>query len=507
MAWWSSIKRRSGSAVPERHHVLVISDIHLGEDILVEGPEVLHTYIRALNGTLMGFLAAHRDYREDGRPWHLVINGDLFDFLKMPLAKAEAAHVRPGSEVEALRKLDRIVRIHRPFFMALAQFLLAGHKATLIEGNHDAEFFFEAVRQSLRQHVVRLAASHLRRTGLPPTASEQAGERLLYSSWFVAEVGYYHIEHGHQYDRFSSFEHKLAPLEAASASDAAERILTSPMSHRLLPQVAELLGNFSTHGITELRPLDAVRMVRRWGFRVTVQLVRAYLKLCGQLLGQSGRKRQRALQQAAESQASRLRVLCAESCYSAGVLRALDKRKAMPAEYQRFAMLHLFWVDRMGLIAFTLLVELAVLCTRAHPLVPSMALIFAAMITWLALKQADPPPLRLTLRDAAAHIAQICGAQYVVFGHSHRPESVDLFAQYGVGRANARPHYINGGSWVTREILRGDASEGMTYVKITTSGAQLMQWRGADRPPRCIDVAHTETAPSPRAEPYATVAG
>lgn len=485
MVWWSRGKSTNRTLPGLVANVLVLSDIHLGEDILVDGPKLLNSYIRALNGTLMGFLRGHQRSRENDRPWHLVINGDMFDFVKMPLAQDVASGVRPGSEQEALRKLDRIMRIHRPLFAAIASFLLDGHSLTIVEGNHDAEFFFDGVRGALRNEIVRLAGSQLRRLGQPSGLSHQVGERLTFSSWFVAETGHYHIEHGHQYDPFCSFEHKLAPIEAPLAL-AAETVLTQPMSHRILPHIAELMGNFSTHGITDLGLGDIWALVRGLGFKTSGRLARAYGALCVLLLSQAGERRRRGLQRLAVHQARRLRVLCAQSCYSAGVLRALDKLKAQPAEYALGTMLHLFWVDRLlvlsagGAVALTWRFLFGASNVQA-----AMVMVFAAVCA-AALRAFDPPPIRMVLRDAAARIAQVTGAQYVIFGHSHQPECVNLHTDYGVGRASMRPRYINGGSWVTREILRGDASEGMTYVKITVQGAQLLRWRGQDAVPVCL---------------------
>ena len=507
MAWWSRGKRANRPVAAPTRNLLVISDIHLGEDILIDGPELLNSYIRVLNGTLMGFLRGHQNAPEDGRPWHLIINGDMFDFVKMPLSQQDAVGLRPGSEQEALRKLDRIMRIHRPLFVAMTSFLLAGNFITIVEGNHDAEFFFDGVRGALRQEIVRLAGSQLRRQGLPLSHSHEVGERLTFSSWFVAEMGHYHIEHGHQYDSFCSFEHKLAPLEAPLEA-AAEAVLTQPMSHRILPQVAELLGNFSTHGINDMKLTELLRLLRRLGLKNSWKLAVAYGALCALLLRQAGSRRRQGLRQMAVHQARRLRVLCAESCYSAGVLRALDKLKAPPAEYNLTTMLHLFWVDRLLVLGAGASVALTWLTFfNASWLQASMVMAFAGLCT-VALSSVNPTPLRSVLRDAAAHIAQVTGAQYVIFGHSHQPECVNLYEAYGVGRSSQQPRYINGGSWVTREILRGDASEGMTFVKITARGAELLRWRGPDVAPICLQETgaseHSHPSPATRTPGQAT---
>jgi hypothetical protein len=61
-----------------------------------------------------------------------------------------------------------------------------------------------------------------------------------------------------------------------------------------------------------------------------------------------------------------------------------------------------------------------------------------------------------------------------------------LRQEFGVGRFGETSFYLNSGSWVTREILLGEAGEGMTYVELTQHGAALKRWLGPDVPPRVM---------------------
>jgi len=61
------------------HNILVISDVHLGED-LRPGGEALEHVARAERG-LVAFLRYYTRSRLDGLPWKLVVNGDLVDLL------------------------------------------------------------------------------------------------------------------------------------------------------------------------------------------------------------------------------------------------------------------------------------------------------------------------------------------------------------------------------------------------------------------------------------------
>src|SRR5947209_20449312 len=77
-------------------NILVISDLHLGEDLRPGGANV--SYLRhlvALERELENFLGHYTAQRLDGRPWRLGVNGDMIDFMSvmiLPDDKAEDDH-------------------------------------------------------------------------------------------------------------------------------------------------------------------------------------------------------------------------------------------------------------------------------------------------------------------------------------------------------------------------------------------------------------------------------
>src|SRR4051812_47651431 len=65
-------------------NILVISDLHLGEDLRPGGANV--SYLRhlvTLERELEKFLQHYTTQRLDGRPWRLVVNGDMIDFMSV----------------------------------------------------------------------------------------------------------------------------------------------------------------------------------------------------------------------------------------------------------------------------------------------------------------------------------------------------------------------------------------------------------------------------------------
>lgn len=500
MAFW---QRWFGSAeaeeeVPEEG-ILVISDIHLGEDVLISGPEHLGSYIQALNRELADFIAAHIG----GRPWHLVVNGDMFDFVKVSVQPSpeeafehwsrqltdEELQRLPNTQENVVYKLGRILEIHRPLFKQFARFVLAGNRITIIEGNHDTEFYFEAVRQRLHDFVVS-EVERIQKQERPPdkTLTDEeiaalkakavaAAARLNFQTWFEASSGRYHIEHGHQYDELCSFEYNLVPV----AGPGENPEIATPMSHRVMPYFAELLGDFSTHGVDHWSLGDWLKFCLKLGPRMMLHLTKVYFVATWELISQAGNSRAEQIQSLSKLHKQRLRAMAECSAYGYETLRQLDQLKAKPAEFSMFKMARVFFFDRFVIVGATaLLMTLSGLLGGTAWCLASMFLGSVVLLTSVFTPN-NAGAIEEILRLAAARIADLTGARYVVFGHSHHPELVDLRRTFGVGRFGENAYYINSGSWVTREVLRGDASQGMTYVELTGDGARLRRWLGANR--------------------------
>jgi UDP-2,3-diacylglucosamine pyrophosphatase LpxH len=520
MPWLSRLLASKSTKQKEsgEENLLVISDIHLGEDVLTEGPENLADYIRVLNRELAEFVRSHCTTMSGGRRWHLFINGDMFDFVKVSvlpdpeeafaewsLGKTEQPPDPTGTSPDStVWKLTRILEIHRPLFKELARFLLSGHRITIIEGNHDAEFYYEEVRTTLTDFLLR-EADKLNRTDRKarPIDRDSVAARLRFRTWFDCSPGRFHIEHGHQYDQFCSFEYNLAPVDH-SRGDA----MATPMSHRLMPYFAELLGDFSTHGVESWTFGKWMRWVFAKGPRTIGVLFSTYFRAMWELLRQAGSKRQEELKSIEEIHEERFAAFAADSPYSVSTLRALARLRALPAEYSVWKMINVFKLDRLfALGGMALVVLLAVIIGGMVGVVLGGVAAVLGVGAFLAMMSGKGPPIEELLRRAAARIADATGARYVIFGHSHHPEMVNLKTAYGIGRFGETPFYINSGSWVTREILLGQAGRGMTYVEVSQDGAFLKRWLGPGAEAQVLqacDVAGRSIAPSVDLSPAAT---
>src|SRR5256885_13180196 len=128
------------------HNLLAISDLHLGCDLR---PGNKLDRPRPTDGPLASFLLHHASQREGGKPWHLILNGDIVDFVAITLVPKEPVPFEISSEERALGlapteakcvwKLRRTAERHPVVFDALANFVHRVNSVRIIRGNHDSE--------------------------------------------------------------------------------------------------------------------------------------------------------------------------------------------------------------------------------------------------------------------------------------------------------------------------------------------------------------------------------
>ncbi len=247
--------------MPNSHNFLFISDLHLGAG---RDPE---SGLTSLNedffhdDTFARFLNYYSCLQAEGsaihgpsfdyfsaRPWKLIINGDLFDFIQidtLPSDKEELLQVKGVSEYgdlnrrerifglgtraeETVWKLEKIYKGHPLFFQALAWFV--AHKdygIVILKGNHDVELYWPEVQERFRGLLVE-AYDKWKATigtdckgkhplpdnpGLPNELNTQ-DMKVWFPPSFCYEEGVFYAEHGGQYDSIScypNFENPTLP--------------------------------------------------------------------------------------------------------------------------------------------------------------------------------------------------------------------------------------------------------------------------------------------------------
>ena len=86
-----------------RPNILVVSDLHLGEDVKPGATPM--SYLRRiamLERELEAFLAHYSEARSriGERPWRLVVNGDMVDFMSVMILPDDKAAASPEDDEE-----------------------------------------------------------------------------------------------------------------------------------------------------------------------------------------------------------------------------------------------------------------------------------------------------------------------------------------------------------------------------------------------------------------------
>ncbi len=170
--------------------IVVLSDLHIG------------------TGHPKGKLNVFDDFRQDARfeqllgryssgKWaeregHLVLNGDIFDLLKVPVNGQFPDRI---TERLALMKIEQCIKGHPRVIRALQGFLKRpNNRLTYQPGNHDMEFFFPGVQRAFTRAI----------TG------EDTHPRIRYISEepFFTEEGGVQFHHGHQFEALHAMDFK-----------------------------------------------------------------------------------------------------------------------------------------------------------------------------------------------------------------------------------------------------------------------------------------------------------
>src|SRR5690349_9571023 len=314
-------------------NTLVISDVHLGEDLSPTATEATRLHVELVERQLLQFLRHYTRRREEGRPWRLVINGDLIDFLSISIrpdhpqwhvlgggvAEEDHLHGLPRTPRAAVAVIEAVAARHLEVFRALARFLARGNRVEMICGNHDTELTWETSQAAVRDHIARAwqalpEASH---AGAPTADEVTTG--LGFHPWFFYEPGALWIEHGHQYDENCSFEHQLDPCRPGTEQIALNTDAAG------IRYVTNRIHNAESHSLEAWSLLGYLRFGYGLGLRGCLRLTRAYMRFCTAML--AAWKRNRATTAARTEQRARhqerMRGLAAKSSLTEGQLASV----------------------------------------------------------------------------------------------------------------------------------------------------------------------------------------
>jgi UDP-2,3-diacylglucosamine pyrophosphatase LpxH len=459
-------------------NILIISDLHLGEDLKpATGNTPLH-HLAMLERELEAFLDHHRKVRRDGRPWHLIINGDMVDFQSVCVLPEKGDEVSAADEhVYGLgsrpkagrRKMLRVFERHPGVFRALARFVGKGNRVSIIVGNHDAEFHWPVVQETFKKGVAGLWGEHPSSRHPGAAGAEAIEAAIEFHPWFYFQENLLWVEHGHQYDDYCSFDYVLDPVEPAR-----EEVVLS-VGAASFRYVTNHIQGTDPHQLEAWDFLGFVKFfVLSRGPRQMLQLARGYLGMSGKMLGLwsaftgRGAGGGRGL-----SHRERLRALASRNQLSEDTLVAVDNLRQKPVMTDLLRLMMTLMLDRVllgGAVALLALIFVFAL-PWAWALLAVCGTLAGAWGAGALLERTrgttDPQE---NMKTKPAKIRRHVSAPFVVFGHSHHPVAQPL---------DGGGMYFNTGTWVGAE--RPGLLHAFTHVVIHHDKegpkAALCQWR------------------------------
>jgi UDP-2,3-diacylglucosamine pyrophosphatase LpxH len=466
-------------------NILVISDLHLGEDLRPTAANV--SYLRhlvRLERELESFLAYYTEHRLDGRPWQLVINGDMVDFMSvMILPGGEGDGVEDPEdklyglgfgERQSQKKLERVIARHQSVFGRLAEFVKAGNDLVIVMGNHDVEFHYPSVQKTLVEWLCGLACG----VGAEESLRAQFARRIQFCPWFFYREDLIYIEHGHQYDEYCSFDYLLHPVAVRDEAGGKKSRIALSVAHMGMRYFANQLPEYDPHTAELWGFLDYVKWAWAQGLRGAIRLSYLYgllvwrlVELWYMLVDHRIDSERRSVHQ------QRLRALSQEYQIAEEKVFALDALRRVPATKRLGRLLAALFIDRV-LLGILALVAGGVCIAKLHgwprAVVPAGILLLAAVANEV-LNRMRLESSADKLRAAPRFIRELIRAPFIVFGHSHEPERIALDGG-GV--------YFNTGTWAS-----DDERFAFTHLLVTRSDgvdsphAELRQWRGGASAP------------------------
>lgn len=363
---------------------------------------------------------------EDAARPTLVLNGDVFDFDLVTLtpdspgwhvSEAEKRHGLRPTEEKSVWKLEQMLAHHPSFVRTLARFLGRGHSLVYVLGNHDREFHFEQVRATFLGAIRSSAAS----MGL-----EFADESVRFEPWFFHVPGEIYVEHGNQYDHYTSFRHLLWPL----VEHRGKPMVALPMGNLTNRHLLNRMGFFNPHASDYI--LDVYRYAVHWFHHyafsprsLLLEWLLGSLVVMSQLLDL-----ERRLMPVPPQKKAALLETAARFGLSEELVGKLEKLQRQPITSRFFGIVRELWIDRV-LLAILLTGSTVALALSPIPLwvklvVPLSCFPLSYFIYEELVKGETIFTIEHRLPEYARSIARLLPVKVVTFGHTHKPRLIPL---------------------------------------------------------------------------------
>ncbi|HEY3358181.1 MAG TPA: metallophosphoesterase [Polyangia bacterium] len=419
---------------------LIISDLHLADvEDHADGWKAHKASRYVFDEQLDELVASLEAQARAGEDLILVLNGDIFDFdivtaipdpAPFPVSARERGRgVLQPTEEKSVWKLGLILKHHPRFVATLARFLAAGHRVVYVLGNHDRELHFPAAQAAF---IAAIAAR------APEAGRALVAAGVQFEEWFYWVPGEIYVEHGNQYDHYSSYRHILAPVVRSQGEDE----IAVPMGNLTNRYLASGMGFFNPHSGDFILGLFGylAHWLKYYAFTRRSLIGRWFvgsLLVLAKLLETKGKAHRQS-----ESHAAALAERAARLGVPLATLQALDRLQRPPMATKLFRVIHEFWIDRLGvaagMVALTIVLALTGVPLWAKLMVPLSAFPLLYFIYDWAVRGDTLYTVEKEVPRYAEAIASRLGVKVVSFGHTHIPQLVPLAR--GVV-------FVNSGTW------------------------------------------------------------
>jgi UDP-2,3-diacylglucosamine pyrophosphatase LpxH len=468
--------------------LVVVSDLHLGRGFDRSTKRYHRLEAFFYDHDFRAFCAwLCDDARRRGEPFTLILNGDVFDLLRIEPEEVGEDGTRrekrygplPTPPIAA-RMVADILAGHPEWVEALCDVLYAGHDLVLISGNHDLELQWPQVQEELR---------HALHDRLAARGHAAALERLRFEPWFVYEPGRIWIEHGCQYDPENAFRYSLRSKLAGSplVAELAERDM--PLGNFFQRYLYNAFGSISFIVPSTRANYRYFRFLLANQPRLLYRVARSQGRFMLQLLRRMARPPDPELHRAAQAAHDAELEELAERSGLGHRLREIEALRFQGTDTARAV----YGIGRqvvklaIGSVMGAVLV-IALLTASAHA-IDSLAVGFglkallslvlyvsfgalAAVALVAAAVRLPPDESPRPLRLAAARIAALLDVPIVTFGHSHE----EVVSRSGGAKAR---WYFNTGTWLavfSHDVLVPRPTVQYTFLRVRGHEGELLQW-------------------------------
>lgn len=368
----------------------------------------------------------------------LVFNGDVIDFdlvvayPKIPdftISNNEKKRGLYPSEEKSLWKLKKILYDQEDFFKLIAEFIAKGNKLIYIIGNHDRELYFNKLQVFFIEYLTELAKK---------SDLNISKEQINFYPWFYYKKGEIYIEHGNQYDYYTSFKY---PLKPTIINKGVEEIAL-PMGNLSNRYLMTSMGYFNPHASDYI--LSGFAYFKHWltKYAFTKRSL-MFNWIWGSILVMfkilSIKKKQNKVPKGysdlIDKEAKRLNLTMKE-------IDSLSDLRQLPITYRTFRMIKELWLDRVILFLIltggTITLALVPIPLWIKLMVPLSSFPLFFFIYEMITRGETIFTIEEKIPNYAKKIARIIDTKAIIFGHSHKPRSFPI---------DKNTIFIDSGTW------------------------------------------------------------